>query len=438
MGLFHQRPAPASRRGYVVCFTRADYRSSASGIEKYLTEECALLAQQGISCVVVFPLRTRRHERLDAWLSQFWGVVVDGRWQGFFRAADLANWLAEVSREGGGLLEIQLHHIQDYPLEVLAQFLADVPAPVRLFVHDYHVLCRQYNLLRNGEYFCGTDAPSPEKCAGCAHWDASYFPAMHAFLERLHGRLNILAPSEAAQRVILGALPEWRGNIQVVPHWRPTGETGATTPSPAGPVLKLGFVGLPSRTKGWDVFESVCQILTNQQAPYAFFHFGRTVRDGRDYIRNVPVSFVRDGRDAMTTALRKAEVEIVVLWSICPETYSYTLYESLQAGVMIVTHPDSGNIADEVRRSDVGVVLGNQQALLDYLADVPRVRADVARCRRNSMARFGSMVVNNEIVQLIPRTPTDLPVPTGHVRPTWTVGAFYRLKNTWRRLSGRR
>lgn len=102
MGLFHQRPAPASRRGYVVCFTRADYRSSASGIEKYLTEECALLAQQGISCVVVFPLRTRRHERLDAWLSQFWGVVVDGRWQGFFRAADLADWLAEVSREGGG------------------------------------------------------------------------------------------------------------------------------------------------------------------------------------------------------------------------------------------------------------------------------------------------------------------------------------------------
>ncbi|MDY0145064.1 MAG: hypothetical protein RBS84_03610, partial [Kiritimatiellia bacterium] len=70
------------------------------------------------------------------------------------------------------------------------------------------------------------------------------------------------------------------------------------------------------------------------------------------------------------------------------------------------------------------------------ISDVPRVRTDVARCCRNSRERFGSMVVNDEIVQLIPRTPTDLPVPTGHVRPAWAVGAFYRLKNFWRQLSG--
>lgn len=424
---------------FVVCFTRADYRNAASGIEKYLTEEVALLARQGISCVSVFPFRTRRHGGLDAWLSHFWGVVVDGQWQGFFRAADLAGWLAGCQQEGkGGLLEIQLHHIQDYPLEVLAPFLAAVPAPVRLFVHDYHVLCRQYNLLRNGAVFCGTDAPSLEKCEGCAYWEAPYFPAMRSFIEGLRGRLDILVPSEAAQRVILGALPEWREDIRVVPHWRAAEGVGGGAPPPVGQVLKLGFVGLPSRVKGWAVFESVGHTVTDQQAPYEFFHFGRPARESRAFIRNVPVSFVRDGRDAMATALRTAGVEMVVLWSICPETYSYTLYESLQAGAMIVTHADSGNIADEVCRSDVGVVLENEQQLLDYLTDVERVRTDVVRCRRNSLKRFGSMVVNDDIVRLLPQHPTVLPPPSGRVRSARAVNALYRLKQVWRRWSGRR
>ncbi len=423
---------------FVVCFTRADYRNAASGIEKYLSEQAALLAQKGISCVSVFPLRTRRHGGLDAWLSRFWGVVADGQWQGFFCTTDLAAWLAGCQQGGnGGLLEIQLHHLQDYPLEVLASFLAAVSAPVRLFVHDYHLLCRQYNLLRNGAAFCGTDAPSLEKCAGCAHWEAPYFPAMRAFLERLRGRVDILVPSEAAQRVMLGALPEWRDNTRVVPHWRVAEGVEGASPSPVGQTLKLGFVGLPSRFKGWHVFESVGHTLTNQQAPYEFFHFGRPAREGRDFIRNVPVSFVRDGRDAMTTALRTNGVEMVVLWSICPETYSYTLYESLQAGAMIVTHPDSGNIADEVRRSDVGVVLESERALLDYLTDVEQVRADVVRCRRNSLKRFGSMRVNDDIVRLLPQHPTVLPAPSGRVQSVRVVNALYRLKQVWRRWSGR-
>jgi hypothetical protein len=432
MRFFPRQTGPAPRADYVLCMARADYRHAASGLEKYLREEIELLARAGLSAVCVFPFRTRRNRAVDAWLSQYWGVVVDGAWRGFCRAADLAGWLADWRRNGRGLREIQLHHVQDYPLALLADFLAAVPAPVRLFIHDYHVVCAQYNLLRNGQVFCGPTAPSAEKCAGCRSWDPAYHPAWRAFLESLRGRLEIWAPSAAAERVVVGAFPEWAGHVRVVPHWRAVGPAAEPRPAP-GETLKIAFVGAPSPAKGWDVFLRLRERLATRGASYEFIHFGRPARKGPARVRTVPVSVVRDGREAMTAALRKAGVDFVLLWSICPETFSYVLYECLQAGAMVLTHPDSGNVADEVRRSDVGIVLADERELRDYLADGARVRADVLRCRRESLARFGTMAVNEEILRWIPpAAAADLPARK-RSSPARLVGGLYALKRALRR-----
>lgn len=417
---------------YVLCFTRADHRQAASGIEKYLTEESELLLQAGISVVCVFPFRTRRNSKLDAWLTQFWGVVVDGEWRGFQRAAGLADWLAGLPPAGGGLLEIQLHHWQDYPLNALTAFLEAVPAPVRLFVHDYHAICSQYNLLRNGRAFCGPTAPSEEKCAGCRSWDPAYYPAMQTFLDSLRGRLDVLAPSAAAARVFSGAYPEWAGQVRIVPHWRRGAADAPERPGP-GATLAIGFVGAPAPAKGWDVFVRASRELAARRAPYVFYHFGRPAPDCPGQVRNVPVSFVRDGRAAMATALREAGVDVVVLWSIVPETYCYVLYECLQAGALVVTCSDSGNVADEVRRSGVGIVLASETELVEYLADASRVRADVRSCRQRSRLQFGEMEVNDEIGRLIPREPTVFSGRRDPALPARLVGILYALKMAWRR-----
>ena len=425
--------AVPDRAGYVLCFTRADYRQSASGIEKYLTEEVELLAGAGLSAVCVFLFRTRRSRKADAWLSRYWGVVAAGKWRGFIPAAKLADWLAAWGGTAGGLLEIQLHHVQDYPLDLLADFLAAVPAPVRLYVHDYHAVCGQYNLLRNDREFCGPTAPSADKCAGCRSWNDAYYPAMRTFLESLRGRLDVLAPSAAAARVFSGAYPEWAGQVRVVPHWRSAASASAAPGAAAGETLKIGFVGAPSAAKGWDVFVRLSQRSELRRMPIECFHFGQPASDGHSPVRNVPISFVRDGRGAMTAALRGAGVDVVVLWSLWPETYCYVLYECLQAGAMVLTHPDSGNVADKVRRSGVGLVLSDERALQDYLADPPRVRADVARCRPAAWAGFGSMAVNDEILRLIPRTATPLAAAGAAPAPARAVGALHALKMAWRR-----
>ena len=81
------------------------------------------------------------------------------------------------------------------------------------------------------------------------------------------------------------------------------------------------------------------------------------------------VSFIEDGEMAMENALVSNSIDISFLWSIWPETYSYTYYESFPAGTFVITNKMSGNMADLVKRNQNGIVLEDFDALVDLLND---------------------------------------------------------------------
>ncbi|OXE36460.1 MAG: hypothetical protein CGW95_07540 [Phenylobacterium zucineum] len=85
----------------------------------------------------------------------------------------------------------------------------------------------------------------------------------------------------------------------------------------------------------------------------------------------------------MRAAILEEALDIVVLWSLCRETFSLAAYEAAAAGAFILTHTDSGNIAAFIRSEGVGQVLNNEDELTDLFRS-GRV-ADHARNRRKPM-----------------------------------------------------
>jgi hypothetical protein len=77
--------------------------------------------------------------------------------------------------------------------------------------------------------------------------------------------------------------------------------------------------------------------------------------------------------------LRKYEIDVSFLWSICPETYSFTLYESWAAGCTIVTNPVSGNIALTVEENSLGEVFQSENSLFRYFENVQSIQAILNR-----------------------------------------------------------
>lgn len=70
------------------------------------------------------------------------------------------------------------------------------------------------------------------------------------------------------------------------------------------------------------------------------------------------------GANAMQAALAAAEADVVLIWPLCRETFSFTAYEAVAAGAAVITHPDSGNVAAFVREGDRGAVLDDETALI--------------------------------------------------------------------------
>ena len=76
----------------------------------------------------------------------------------------------------------------------------------------------------------------------------------------------------------------------------------------------------------------------------------------------------------MTKALREKKVNIVLLWSLSPETYSYTYYEAYASNAFILTNSKSGNITDMVQKNKNGLVFDSENELFSFFSDVGKVK----------------------------------------------------------------
>lgn len=403
---------------YILCFAHDDVSRFAGGVAKYIREESALAIGRGMGTVTVFPLSVVRPPRLKEWALHGWGVRRNGRWEGMFRRQGLEALLGQWEREGWRLAEIQLHHIGRYDAEELGRFLAAVPVGTRLFLHDYHTVCQSPHLLRNGESFCGMDVPCGTKCRGCGCRNPDWLPRMKTLLGGLGMRLRVTAPSESVAAGWLETWPEFRGRVEVVPHWTPV-RTARGPGHPPGTPLRLAFAGAQLRHKGWDVWCRTVDALRKAGAGYEFLYFGldRALPDG--------VRAVETGDGGMTEALRRERVDFLCLWSVCPETYSYVYFEAVQAGAWVLAPESSGNIAAAIGKSGWGTVFPDEGALLAFLQDETRGKETLERAR--TLERPAEMAVNPHVLDELPPA-RPLGGRAGHPRRAWVHEAVLRLK----------
>jgi hypothetical protein len=127
--------------------------------------------------------------------------------------------------------------------------------------------------------------------------------------------------------------------------------------------LKVAFLGLPSYHKGWQTYSKLVMCLGDDPR-YKFFLLGKEEK------LHPPVSWRKvvvdpENPDAMREALCREEIDVVVLWSIWPETFCITAYEALASGAFLITNENSGNVAHLVRTASRGMVLKDDEILME-------------------------------------------------------------------------
>jgi len=347
---------------FVLAISQDNYLKVVGGVQLKIADQQREMNDKGLSYLHLSPFKART--TLD--FSNKPGVMnldLDGQFIGFADDETLLSAFTSLS-EAGTLKEIAIHHLIGWKLSYVEQLLILTKnVPVHFWLHDFFSICPNYKLLRNDREYCHAPEPRSNACQLCIYGSIRplHYQAFRSLFQRFP--IQVISPSEFALDLWCEKFPMNPSEVRVVPHAKlEWGENlkGFNQQEP----LKVAFVGYPVLHKGWQTWLN----LTNQfgkDSRYKFYLFSANKQPSHNF-DNISVEVTRQNRSAMIDALRKNEIDVAFLWSICPETFSFTLYEALAAGCFVITNPASGNIQAYIKANPAaGLVVDDEHALME-------------------------------------------------------------------------
>ncbi|MHA1529658.1 MAG: glycosyltransferase [Alphaproteobacteria bacterium] len=303
-----------------------------------------------------------------------------------------------------GITEVRLHHLADFGRDAARRFIWLIDAlglPMEFSVHDYLAVCPRINLADHSGMYCGE--PGEAGCRRCLMRRRSGFgaPDIRRWRRDYAALLATARVVRVPDRDVAARLRRYfprLGNIVVRPHERPRG--AAPSPRPAGRrpgPLRIAAIGAIGPIKGFDVLlDLAAQIRSGIHAGGGAAELtviGYTRNDAAARAAGIEVTGPYRN-DRAGAAIERVDPDLILIPSIWPETYCYTLSHALASGRPVAGF-DLGAVGTRLR--DAGrsgarcsvlplALARDPSALLDALAGAAGVGEAVRPAPRRMVA----------------------------------------------------
>ncbi|MBU9692280.1 hypothetical protein KTF23_20870 [Burkholderia multivorans] len=371
-----------------------DYVESFGGIQNIISDEQKLFCENGWNYLHICPAAPLPTLGDAAHVDSFrLKLRIDGDALGVTTVETLTavfqEWLPNGSRT-----ELLIHHLLGHSPEAVAKIARafSVTRP-KMWLHDFFTLCPSYALMRNDVAFCGAPQPGSGACRVCTYGSerAGHLERIWKFFEELVP--DIAAPSSVALRFWLEHSSYPVNSHRVIAPANVYLACSSNDESvSATRALTIAHIGARSFLKGWSVFEELA-LRFRKDPRYRFLQLG--AQDGPPLIgciRNVPVKVSAEERSAMIEAVAEQNIDVVVSWSLWPETFCFAVHEALAGGAFVVARKDAGNVWPAVSSSapQRGVAVDDMSALFELFEG-----GELMRLVNNS-TRLRGAVLNGE------------------------------------------
>mgnify|MGYP000109061086 CR=1 FL=1 len=342
---------------FVLSVSHDNYAESIGGVQLKIQDEQLAYNQQRTSYLHIYPFNVQRFLLFDR--DRFYiGLNLDGNSLGFTTGDILLKVLNNKFKEK--IKRTILHHLMGFNASFIMDLLRFVDYKACVWIHDSFSICPSYNLLRNNREYCGAPSIDSNSCMICGYSEMRR--KQIAFFRELfsHPHLEILTPSGFTTEFWKTKTGNTALNVRTIPHllFHPIDKNSHR---PLNNPLRIGYAGFPVNHKGWQVWLRLVERFHTDRR-YQFFVFSSTPVPNDKYTQ-IDVTNSKNNRLAMLHALRDHKIDVLILWSLCPETFSFVMHEGMAAGCYILTNPDSGNIQTLVKRQACGSVLPDEAEL---------------------------------------------------------------------------
>ena len=354
----------------ILSISHDHYHNVSGGVQLCIQREEAEARDRGILYVNVHPWQPLpRLVCNEADEDPLVVLILDGKETGVCRFSALTQAVEKCAEDNVPVRTV-IHHMMGHsPERIIELVRASNASSCWMWQHDFFTVCPSYTLHRNGVSFCNAPDVNSNSCSICLFGQErqSHVKRMAAFFDALD--VHLVSPSQVALdlwREVSGLSPT---ESTVVPHSILKKLRNTENPRTAlrTDQISIAFIGIPTLNKGWPAFEKVHTELY-RSGRFRFVYFGVNAIDLKG-VETVNVHVTADRPDAMIDAIAAEQIDFVLHWSTCFETFSFSVHEAICGGAHVLTNEISGNVASVVRSLDRGEVFTGEEALITFLTD---------------------------------------------------------------------
>lgn len=287
---------------------------------------------------------------------------------------DGISFLQELAPE---LESIFLNNIVSFPnpeffISNLSQIVENNNISLTIAFHDQYAICPSHFLLNSEGRFC--NIPKLDVCASCLHRNSFGFTSLaessdvevwrQKWRKLISVAEHLLFFSEASLALVRKAHPDMPQNtIEVKPHTIDVSDWD-TPIVPVSKPLKLGVVGSLSHHKGSEVMMDLADEIQKRGLDIEIHIIGELNAETHSVITTTgPFN-----RHDLPTLVKASGVNVFLMPSVVPETFSYVTAELMAIGFPVVSF-DFGAPAERLKKYKLGLTIpqGTSAEILDSL-----------------------------------------------------------------------
>jgi len=271
---------------------------------------------------------------------------------------NVENWMALITRIGTG-----------------------AHCKLSVMVHDFFAVCPSYTLINDSGEYCGVPTDM-QVCSGCLIRNKGDFRRFESHVNILSWRTHwegflrgcdeIVCFGNSSADILRRAYPSIEmEKIVIQPHDIAGRFKQIYSRSWNGPVKNIGVLGAINLAKGSNVVRELVEYIDDRRLPVNVILFGEID------IEIKSASFEVTGRydiEYLESIVVEKNIDVFLLPSIWPETFSFTADEIMQMGFPLVVF-DVGAPAERVKDYVLGKVINPNDLYKTLFGDEESVRA---------------------------------------------------------------